>query len=148
LESNVGFDQWVSPECSFVEAHVRAVRLLGCLLECGLFKPEKGEANMWMQRLVCYTTVVGTNLLAKIHHLYLAIEGVALTQNHPLDKLAKCINFVGNHSNHISRKVDSLHKCIDEQDIQIDQLSTIVTLGARGDVLTQYIVSTLLVLGQ
>jgi hypothetical protein len=81
---------------------------------------------MWGQRSSCYATVVGTNLLAKVHHLQSAIKGVTLTQNHPLDQLSKCIDFMGKASNKIGWFVDELNNCIDAQDIQIEQLANMV----------------------
>jgi hypothetical protein len=138
---------------------------LGSLLERGLFEPEQGEGQMWGQRNSKYAAAIGTQLLVKIHVLDNKIGRVDRQQNHPVDRLDECIDFVGEATDHVGKVVNELNSCIDVQDVQIQQLANMVndlirkvegqakvikgfTLGARGDVLTQYIASTLLVLGQ
>jgi hypothetical protein len=57
--------------------------------------------------------VVGTHLLAKIHQLQSTIEGVGLSQNHPIDHLSKRVDFVGDASDQVGRVVDEHNNCID-----------------------------------
>jgi archaellum component FlaC len=82
------------------------------------------KQNMWMQQSSRYAAIIRINLLSQIHQLHSAIEGVGLLQNHPLDKLAKHVDFMSNHSDKIGRMVDGLHDHIKEQDVKMDQLAT------------------------
>jgi hypothetical protein len=50
---------------------------------------------MWGQRNSKYATAIGTQLLAKIHVLDNKIGRVDHQQNHPVDRLDECIDFVG-----------------------------------------------------
>jgi hypothetical protein len=50
---------------------------------------------MWGQRNSKYAAIVGTQLLAKIHCLESQLGDVGRCQNHPVDKLAECIDFIG-----------------------------------------------------
>jgi RNase adaptor protein for sRNA GlmZ degradation len=70
--------------------------------------------------------MVGTHLLAKVHKLQSSVEEVGRLQNHPLDHLDKHIDFMREASNKLGRFINKLNSCIDAQDIQIDQLATMV----------------------
>jgi archaellum component FlaC len=96
-------------------------------LEHGHFDLEMDEQNKWTQCLSCYATIVRIPLWGQIHQLHLVVENIVLSQNHPLDQLSKCINFVGDHSYKIGKMVDGLHDHIEEQDIKINQLATMVS---------------------
>jgi hypothetical protein len=50
---------------------------------------------MWGQRNSKYAAAIGTQLLAKIHMLNNKIGRVDRQQNHPVDCLDECIDFIG-----------------------------------------------------
>lgn len=77
---------------------------------------------MWGQRNSKYATVVGTQLLAKIHCLDSKIGAINCQQNHPIDCLEEHIDFIRDASGHIGRVVDELNSCIDAQEVQVEQL--------------------------
>jgi hypothetical protein len=79
----------------------RFLSLLNSLLERGLFEPEQGEGQMWGQRNSKYTAAVGTQLLAKIHVLDNKIGQVDHQQNHPLDRLDKRLDFIGDAADRV-----------------------------------------------
>jgi hypothetical protein len=81
---------------------------------------------MWMQRSSHYTAVVGINLLAHIHQLHSAINGVALHQNHPVDHLSKHVDFMGDHMDSIGNVIDTMSEKITKQDVKIVQLADMV----------------------
>ena len=71
LESNHGFDRCLF--CSSLtdcELTKESPSPLSCLLEQGLFEPERGEGQMAGQCQAKYAASVGTQLLAKIHVLH------------------------------------------------------------------------------
>ena len=71
-------------------------------------------------------TMVGTQLLAKIHVLHNKVVCLDQCQDHPIDRLDECIEFVGEATNCVGKVVDELNNCIDAQDVQIDQLANMV----------------------
>jgi chromosome segregation ATPase len=81
---------------------------------------------MWGQRNSRYAAAIGTQLLAKIHVLDNKIEQVDRTQNHPVDRLEECLDFVGDASDRVGKVVDELNGRIDCQDVQIQQLADMV----------------------
>jgi uncharacterized coiled-coil protein SlyX len=89
-----------------------------------LFEPEQGEGQMWGQRNSKYA--IGTQLLTKIHCLESQLGDVGRHQNHPVDKLAECINFIGDASDCVGGVVDELNSHIDAQEVQIKQLANMV----------------------
>jgi hypothetical protein len=95
-------------------------------LECGLFKPEQGEGQMWGQRNSKYAVAVGLQLLAKIHVLELRLGQVNCQQNHPVDCLEEHVDFIGDVLDHVGRVVDELNSRIDVQEVQIEQLANMV----------------------
>jgi septation ring formation regulator EzrA len=95
-------------------------------MECGLFKPEQGESQMWGQRNSKFAAAMGIQLLARIHHLESQLGDVGHQQNHPVDRLEEHINFIGNTSDHIGSIVDKLNSRIDAQEVQIEQLANMV----------------------
>jgi uncharacterized coiled-coil protein SlyX len=99
---------------------------LSSLLERGLFEPEQGEGQMWGQRNSKYAAAIGTQLLAKIHMLDNKIEHMDRAQNHPVDRLDKCIDFIGDATDRVGKVVDELNDHIDVQDVQIQQLANMV----------------------
>ena len=99
---------------------------LSRLLEQGLFELERGEGQMAGQRQVKYTAAVGTQLLAKLHVLHNKVVHLDQHQDHPIDRLDECINFVGEATNRVGKVVDELNNHIDVQDVQIDQLANMV----------------------
>lgn len=70
--------------------------------------------------------MVDVQLLAKIHCLLSSLEDMSHCQNHLVDRLADCINFVGDTSNWVGQVVDELNSRIDAQDTQMDQLANMV----------------------
>lgn len=99
---------------------------MSSLLECGLFELEQGEGQKWGQRESKYTAAIGTQLLAKIHVLDNKIGRVDRQQNHPVDRLDKRIDFIGDAADRVGKVVDELNGCIDCQDVQIQQLADMV----------------------
>jgi uncharacterized coiled-coil protein SlyX len=99
---------------------------LSSLLERGLFEPKQGEGQKWGQRESKYTAAIGTQLLAKIHVLDNKIGRVDRQQNHPVDHLDECIDFIGDVADRVGKVVDELNGCIDVQDGQINQLADMV----------------------
>jgi predicted nucleic acid-binding protein len=95
-------------------------------LERGLFEPEQGEGQMWGQRNSKYAAAVGTQLLAKIHVLDNKIGLVDHQQNHPIDCLEECLDFIRDTSDQVGKVVDKLNNRIDVQDIQIQKLANMV----------------------
>jgi predicted RNase H-like nuclease (RuvC/YqgF family) len=91
-----------------------------------LFEPEQGEGQKWGQRESKYTALVGTQLLAKIHMLDNKIDRVDHQQNHLVDCLKECIDFIGDAADQVGKVVDELNSCIDVQDVQIQQLANMV----------------------
>jgi hypothetical protein len=89
---------WTNAECE--------LRSLNRLLEQGLFKPEKGESQMWGQRPSHYATVVRTHLLAKVHQLQSSIKEVGCLQSHPLNHLDKHLDLMGKASNKLGRFIE------------------------------------------
>ena len=81
---------------------------------------------MWGQRNSKYATVVGTQLLSKIHCLELQLKVIGHLQNHPVDKLQEQVNFVGDATDRVGRVVDKLNEQINLQDVQIKQLANMV----------------------
>ena len=47
-------------------------------------------------------------------------------QDHPIDRLDKCIDFVGEVNDRVGKVVDELNSCIDAQEVQIEQLANMV----------------------
>jgi hypothetical protein len=128
LESNTGFDASVSFLSLLLIEMItkRLSRLLGHLLEQGLFEPEQGEGQMWGQRNSKYTTAIGIQLLAKIHVLDNKISTVSQQQNHSINHLEEHLDFIGETSDRVGRVVDELNSQIDTQEIQIEQLANMV----------------------
>ena len=81
---------------------------------------------MWDQCSSKYVAAVGTQLLAKIHLLSSKVEDTTCIQNHPVDCLSDCIDFIGEVSNRVGSVVDELNSCIDAHDVQIKQLANMV----------------------
>jgi archaellum component FlaC len=81
---------------------------------------------MWGQRNSKYAAAVGTQLLAKIHVLDDRIGRVDCQQNHPLDHLDECLDFIGDAADRVGTTVDELNHRIDIQDVQIQQLANMV----------------------
>jgi hypothetical protein len=73
-----------------------------------------------------YATIFGINLLAQIHQLHLAIEGLSLSQNHPLDQLSEHADFMGDHINSVGKVMDVMSEQITKQDTNIAQLANMV----------------------
>jgi hypothetical protein len=65
-------------------------------------------------------------LLAKIHCLESQLGNISRQQNHPIDKLSKRIDFIGDTSDWVGGVVDKLNSCIDVQEVQIAQLANMV----------------------
>jgi hypothetical protein len=86
---------------------------------------------MWGQRNSKYAAAVGSQLLAKIHVLDDKVGRVSRQQNHPIDCLDECIDFVGEASDHVGKVDDELNSWIDTQDVQIEQLANMVNDLAR-----------------
>jgi hypothetical protein len=78
---------------------------------------------MWMQCSSQYAAIIGINLLAQIHQLHSAIEGVGLVQNHSLDQLLECVNFISNHVDLVGKVMGAMSECITKQDMKITQLA-------------------------
>jgi methyl-accepting chemotaxis protein len=95
-------------------------------MECGLFEPKLGEGQKWGQRNLKFTAAIGIQLLAKIHCLESQLGDVGCRQNHPVDRLEECIDFIGEASNHVGGVVDKLNSRIDAQEVQIEQLANMV----------------------
>ena len=68
---------------------------------------------MWVQWNSKYAATVRTQLLAKIHVLDNKIRTIDCQQNHPIDRLEECVDFIGNVSDHVGRVVDELNNHID-----------------------------------
>jgi hypothetical protein len=81
---------------------------------------------MWGQRNSKYTAAIGTQLLAKIHILDNKIGQVDHQQNHPVNRLDECIDFIGDALDCVGKVVDELNHRIDVQDVQIQQLANMV----------------------
>jgi methyl-accepting chemotaxis protein len=81
---------------------------------------------MWGQRNSKYAAAIRTQLLAKVHVLDNKIRRVDLQQNHPVDRLDECIDFIGDAADQVGKVVDELNGCIDVQDVQINQLANMV----------------------
>ena len=73
-----------------------------------------------------YVATVGTQLLAKIHVLHEKMVCLDQRQDHPIDRLDECINFVGNATDRVGGVVNELNSRIDAQDVQIEQLANMV----------------------
>jgi hypothetical protein len=95
-------------------------------MEQGLFEPEQGEGQMWGQRNSKFAAAMGIQLLAKIHCLESQLGDVSCCQNHPVDMLGECIDFISEASDHVGRVVDELNGRIDAQEVQIEQLANVV----------------------
>jgi hypothetical protein len=80
---------------------------------------------MWGQRNSKFAATMGMQLLAKIHCLESQLGNVNRRQNHPVDKLSKWINFIGDASDRVGG-VDELNSHIDAQEVQITQLANMV----------------------
>ena len=78
------------------------------------------------QRQAKYAATVGTQLLAKINVLHNKVVRLDQRQDHPIDCLDECINFVGEVTDHVGKVIDELNSCIDTQDVQIEQLANMV----------------------
>jgi hypothetical protein len=118
LESNAGFDRCSPHSLGLGDNGLRLfLSSLNGLLERGLFKPEKGEGQMWGQRNSKYAAAIGTQLLAKIHALDDKIGRVDRTQNHPLDRLDDRLDFISDASDRVGKVVDELNSRIDCQDV-------------------------------
>jgi hypothetical protein len=94
--------------------------------EQGLFKPEKGEGQMWGQRNSKFATVVGIQLLAKIHCLESQLGDIGRRQNHPVNRLEEHIDFMGDASDCVGCVVNKLNSRIDAQEVHIKQLASMV----------------------
>jgi archaellum component FlaC len=81
---------------------------------------------MWGQRSSCYAAAVGTHFLAKLHQLQNTVENMDCHQNHPLDRLDEHVDFMGEAANKLGWFIDELNSHMDTQDVQIDQLATMV----------------------
>jgi hypothetical protein len=97
---------------------------------------------MWGQRNSKYTAAVGVQLLAKIHKLQLSIKDMDRKQNHPLDHLDKCVDFMEEASDKLGRFINELNNCINTQDIQIDQLANCYRAGRVTTLFAFYQTST------
>jgi uncharacterized coiled-coil protein SlyX len=62
----------------------------------------------------------------KIHVLDNKIGRIDRQQNHPVDHLEECIDFIGDMSDCVGKVVDELNNCIDAQEVQIEQLANMV----------------------
>jgi hypothetical protein len=71
-----------------------------------LFGSEKGESQMWGQRSLCYAATVRSHLLAKIHQVQSSIVEMDCKQNHPLDCLDECVDFMGEASDKLGRFIN------------------------------------------
>jgi hypothetical protein len=91
-------------------------------MECGLFKPEHGESQMWGQRNSKFVAAMGIQL----HSLETQVRDVSCQQNHPVDHLNECIDFIGEAGDRVGSVVDELNNHINLQDVQIKQLATMV----------------------
>ena len=102
LESNHGFDRCLL-RSSLIDCELtkESSSPLSRLLERGLFEPERGEGQIAGQRQAKYAAAVGTQLLAKVHMLHKKIIRLDQCQDHPIDHLDECINFVGNATDRI-----------------------------------------------
>ena len=78
------------------------------------------------QRNTKYAAAVGTQLLAKVHVLSDKVDQLDRRQNHPINCLDECIDFVGEATDCVGKVVDELNNRIDAQDVQIDQLANMV----------------------
>ena len=78
------------------------------------------------QRQAKYAATVGTQLLAKIHVLHKKMIHLDQLQDHPINHLDECVDFVGEATDRVGRVVDELNHHIDTQDVQIDQLANMV----------------------
>jgi archaellum component FlaC len=107
---------WVFLQSDF-EYHVNLVR-----------NEESRGPKTWPKGTNCdkYTATMGTQLLAKIHVLDDKIRSINRQQNHPIDHLEECINFIGGSLDCIGKVVDELNDCIDAQGVQIKQLANMV----------------------
>jgi hypothetical protein len=120
LESNAGFDRCSPHSLGLGDNGLRCFPSpLSSLLERGLFEPEQGEGQKWGQRESKYTTVIGTQLLAKIHVLDNKIGRVDRQQNHPVNHLDEHVDFIGDAADRVGKVVDELNGRIDCQDVQI-----------------------------
>jgi DNA repair ATPase RecN len=81
---------------------------------------------MWGQRNSQYDAAVGTQLLARIHKVETMVGNIDHQQNHPVNCLEECIDFIGDVSDYVGRVIDELNGCIDMQEIQIKQLANMV----------------------
>jgi hypothetical protein len=106
--------------------------MLNELLMRGLFDLEipPEQSDCWMTCLTRYTTTVGTELLSYVESLWETAEKDQKLQN--------------NHT----QKICELECKVLTQGRALEDHNNLLPLGAKGDVLTQYIASTLLVLGQ
>ena len=127
LESNQGFDRCLL-RSSLINCELmkESPSPLSRLLERGLFEPDHEEGQMAGQRQAKYAATVGTQLLSKIHVLHEKITHLDRRQDHPVDRLEECIDFVRDASDHVGRVVDELNSRIDAQDVQIEQLANMV----------------------
>jgi hypothetical protein len=114
LESNTGFDRCLLCSSFFNdELTKRFSSSLSSLLERGLFEPEQGEGQMWGHWNSKYAAAIGTQLLAKIYVLDNKIGRVDCQQNHPVDCLDECIDFIREATDRIGKVVDELNSHID-----------------------------------
>jgi hypothetical protein len=81
---------------------------------------------MWGQRNSKYATTMGIHLLSKIHQLQSMVENMDCQQNHPLGRLDKHINFMGDAADKLGQFIDGLNNRIDTQDVQINHLANMV----------------------
>ena len=102
LESNHGFDRCLLHSSLCVcELTKESSSPLSRLLERALFKPERGEGQMASQRQAKYATMVGTQLLSKIHVLHEKVIHSDQRQDHPIDCLDECIDFAGDAADRV-----------------------------------------------
>jgi predicted RNase H-like nuclease (RuvC/YqgF family) len=66
------------------------------------------------------------HLLAKLHQLQYTVENVDHYQNHPLGRLDKHVDFMGEALDKLGRFINELNNCMNTQDVQIEQLANMV----------------------
>jgi hypothetical protein len=80
----VGGQPYLCPCCA---GYQEVGRLLGCVLEQGLFDPEPEEiSNLWMSCLTHFTTRIGFNLLDQTHKVHNGGTGIKIKRE-PLKEL-------------------------------------------------------------
>ena len=64
---------------------------------------------MASQRNTKYATTVGTQLLANVYMLSDKVDQLDCRQNHPIDCLDECIDFVGEATDCVGKVMDELN---------------------------------------